>query len=61
MERKKSDWGKISADIKDKGSQFTEKTKSSIQKSATVVKDSSTVIYKKAVEKIDANGNGEIC
>ncbi len=60
MERKKSDWGKISADIKDKGSQFTEKTKSSIQKSATVVKDSSTVIYKKAVEKIDANGNGEI-
>lgn len=60
MERKKSDWGKISADIKDKGSQFTEKTKSSIQKSATVVKDSSTVIYKKAVEKIDANGNCEI-
>lgn len=58
--KKKSDWGKISADIKDKGSQFTEKTKSSIQKSATVVKDSSTVIYKKAVEKIDANGNGEI-
>lgn len=60
MERKKSDWGKISADIKDKGSQFTEKTKSSIKKSATAVKDSSTVIYKKAVEKIDANGNGEI-
>lgn len=60
MERKKPDWGKISADIKGKGSQFTEKTKSSIQKSATAVKDSSTVIYKKAVEKIDANGNGEI-
>lgn len=60
MKNEKIDFEKASSEIKEKIVPLAEKTKSSIQKGASVVKDSSVVAYQKAIDAIDANGNGEI-